>query len=92
MQDFKPKAFDGQILDGMNIIASHNHNAKHRIILAAHWDSRPFSDQDPDSLNRKTPVLGADDGASGVGILLEISRIIHENPLKNLGIDIILFD
>jgi len=92
MQDFKPKAFDGQILDVMNIIASHNHNAKHRIILAAHWDSRPFSDQDPDSLNRKTPVLGADDGASGVGILLEISRIIHENPLKNLGIDIILFD
>ncbi len=91
-QEFKPKAFDGQTLDGMNIIASHNPESKHRIILAAHWDSRPFSDQDPDSSNHKIPVPGADDGASGVGVLLEISRILNDHPLKNLGIDIILFD
>jgi len=91
-QEFQPTAFDGTVLQGTNIIASHNPSASHRIILAAHWDSRPFSDQDPDSSQHKTPVDGADDGASGVGVLMEISRNLQLSPLKKLGIDIILFD
>ncbi|MBK7809691.1 MAG: M28 family peptidase [Saprospiraceae bacterium] len=91
-QDFTDTAFDGTILNGTNIIASHNPSAKHRIILAAHWDSRPFSDQESDTVLSKKAVDGADDGASGVGVLLEISRLIQASPLSKLGIDIILFD
>lgn len=91
-QDFEANAFDGTLLKGTNIIASHNPSAKHRIILAAHWDSRPISDQEIDSTLKQKPVDGADDGASGVGVLLEISRLIQQESLSKLGIDIILFD
>lgn len=91
------KSFDGTILKSTNIIASFNPEKKSRILLCAHWDSRPWSDQDPDKKNWKKPVMGANDGASGVGVLLEIARVIG-NELKsngnmpNTGIDIILFD
>lgn len=85
------KAFDGTILKSTNIIASFNDDAKRRIILAAHWDTRPFADQEEDKSRKNEPILGANDGASGVGVLLEIARILHENPI-DIGIDIILFD
>ncbi|NUO80622.1 M28 family peptidase [candidate division KSB1 bacterium] len=74
-----------------NIIASFNVNAKRRVLLGAHWDSRPWADQDSDSLQHKTPVLGANDGASGVAILLEIARVIKSSP-PPVGVDIFLFD
>lgn len=84
-------AFDGTILKARNIIGSYNPENKKRILLFAHWDSRPWADADPDEKNHHTPVLGANDGASGVGVLLEIARLIHqEAPV--LGIDIIFFD
>lgn len=92
IQEFKSKAFTGSMLNGKNIIARFNPNEKTRIVLAAHWDSRPFSDQDPEPSNHKKPVDGADDGASGAGVLLEIGRMIQIQPPKNLGIDIVLFD
>ncbi len=91
-QNFKAKTFDGKEHDATNLIASYNPSSKHRIIIASHWDSRPFSDQDPDTSLHQKPVLGADDGASGVGIILEISRLLKEYPLKKLGVDLILFD
>ncbi len=60
-------------------------------MLAAHWDSRPYSDQD--STRKTLPVLGANDGGSGVGILLEVARTLHENQNKpDLGVDIFFFD
>ncbi len=74
-----------------NIIASFNVNAKRRVLLGAHWDSRPWADEDADSLQHKTPVLGANDGASGVAILLEMARVIKSSP-PPVGVDIILFD
>lgn len=91
-QDFTAKAFNGEMLNGTNIIASYNPQSNHRIIIAAHWDSRPFSDQETDSAKLNLPVDGADDGASGTGIILEISRLLQQKPLKKLGVDLILFD
>ena len=62
-----------------------------RILLLSHWDSRPWADADPDEKNRHTPILGANDGASGVGVLLEIARQLHKQQ-PELGIDIVLVD
>ncbi len=74
---------------GYNIIARYNVAATKRIVLSSHWDSRRFSDQD--AKDKKNPVLGADDGASGVGTLLEVARNIQQkNP--NIGVDFVLFD
>ena len=89
------KAFDNTILKSTNIIASFYPEKTSRILLCAHWDSRPWADQDSDPSNHKKPVLGANDGASGVGVLLEIARIIGQDSLQNkpaVGVDIILFD
>lgn len=84
-------AFDGTLLKARNIIGSFNPESKKRIALFAHWDTRPWADNDPDEKNHKTPVSGANDGASGVGVLLEIARLISlQQP--ELGVDIILFD
>jgi glutaminyl-peptide cyclotransferase len=73
-----------------NIIASHNPSAAKRILLCAHWDTRAMADQDRE--RQKEPIPGADDGASGVGVLLEIMNVLKNNPLKNIGVDVVLFD
>lgn len=90
-QHFTPTTYDGKKLNARNIIATFNPKASKRILLTSHWDSRPFADQD--SAASKTPVLAANDGASGVGVLLEIARVLAASGGKlNLGVDIILFD
>ena len=91
IQDFRTRLYNGNGIDGKNIIASFNPQAKKRILLAAHYDSRPFADHDPDENNWNTPIDGANDGASGVGVLMEIARLLKDNPTK-AGVDIILFD
>jgi hypothetical protein len=82
-------SFGGAILPLRNIIATYNSTNPKRIMLAAHWDTRPYADRD-DTL-KTIPFDGANDGASGVGVLLEIARTIATNPL-NIGVEIILFD
>lgn len=90
-QDINLTAYNNTKLKAKNIIGSYNPDNRNRILLFAHWDSRPYSDNDPDKDNYKKPIDGADDGASGVGILLEIARQLNQkNP--NVGIDIIFFD
>jgi hypothetical protein len=74
-----------------NIIASVHAGATKRIVLAAHWDSRPYGDKDPDPSKHKQPIDGANDGASGVGVLLELARISKNLP-EDIGVDFILFD
>jgi glutaminyl-peptide cyclotransferase len=91
VQETKVKAFNGKMLNCKNIIASFKPEINNRIFLSAHWDSRPFADNDPDPKNYNTPIDGANDGASGAGILLEIARQISLNNPK-IGVDIILFD
>jgi hypothetical protein len=91
VQQFEAKAFDGTVLKLRNIIASVNPEASQRILLAAHWDTRPFADQDVKDKDK--PIQGANDGGSGVGVLLEIARLLSSSPEKTkAGIDIILFD
>lgn len=83
--------YDGGILKARNIIGAYKPELKKRIALFAHWDSRPWADNDPDEKNHHTPVLGANDGASGVGVLLEIARQLQQQSTE-LGIDIIFLD
>ena len=90
-QKFTAKTFDGVTLRGRNIIGSVNPQATKRIILSSHWDTRPFAEEDP--TNKKGPIEGANDGASGVGVLLEIARTLQLAAQKpTVGVDFILFD
>lgn len=81
--------FDKKTIPVMNVVASFNPQASRRILLCAHWDTRPFADQDVKDQNK--PILGANDGASGVGILLEIASVLKKQPV-DIGVDIVLFD
>ncbi len=74
-----------------NILARFGEDLGETILLAAHWDTRPFADRDPDPANRNTPILGANDAASGVAILLEIARVLKSKP-PPIEIIIVLFD
>jgi glutaminyl-peptide cyclotransferase len=93
-QDFKAKAYTGETLNGTNIIGRHNPKAAKRIVLAAHWDTRHIADSPINTERKDEPILGADDGGSGVGALLEIARLLRDNPIdpQDLGVDIVLFD
>ena len=70
------KGYDGTMLRATNIIASYRPDLTDRILLCAHWDSRPWADNDPDEANWHKPVLAANDGASGVAVMLEIARLL----------------
>jgi len=74
-----------------NIIASFYPEKRRRVLLSAHWDTRPFADEDPDSSLRATPIPGANDGASGVAVLLEIAGLISQKEPR-WGVDMVFFD
>ncbi len=81
------------VFRGTNIVASFAPDARRRVMYSAHWDSRPHADQDPDPAKRDQPVPGANDGASGVAVLLEMARLMNETPLPDgVGVDLVLFD
>ena len=81
----------GRVYNLTNIIASFDPLNPKRVLLGAHWDTRPRSDYDADPAKRSQPLIGANDGASGVAVLLELARILQQNP-PPVGVDIILFD
>ncbi|MEN2284025.1 M28 family peptidase [Algoriphagus sp. SE2] len=90
-QDFEAKTYDNLTWNLTNIIASYKPEATKRIMLSAHWDTRRFADKDSQDMDQ--PIDGANDGASGVGVLLEIARTITSQQLEpEVGIDFILFD
>jgi len=91
VQDFKATLWDGREVPGRNIISSLRPGATPRVLLAAHWDSRQWADHDPDEGKRRSAVPGANDGASGVALLMEMARGMSQ-MLPSAGVDIIFFD
>lgn len=76
-----------------NVVGEQNwKDAKVRVVLIAHWDTRPFADQDWDSANQKKPIAGANDGASGVAVLLELMRAFKKDLPKDVGIQYLFTD
>ena len=89
------RGFDGTPLLSNNIIASYRPELEQRILICAHWDSRPWADNDPDEANWTKPVMAANDGASGVAVMLELARVLSSQftvHSSQLGIDFICFD
>ena len=82
---------DKKNLQLTNVLASFNKGSGARMLLLAHWDTRPTADNDGDDGKRKQPILGANDGASGAAVLLEIARLLKQNP-PPIGVDILLVD
>lgn len=89
IQTGKMKNHSGKNLEIKNVIASYNATATKRIMLSAHWDSRPHADED--SIRSTEPISGANDGGSGVAVLMEIARVLKTNP-PGIGIDLFLWD
>lgn len=91
VQSGSAKAWDGKTLPISNIFAQYNREATARVILLAHYDTRPWADREPDEARRNTPIDGANDGASGVAVLLEIARQLQLKA-PEIGVDILLTD
>jgi glutaminyl-peptide cyclotransferase len=90
-QSTQVKAGDGKVLPCINLIGSINPSAGRRVLLLAHWDSRPWGDMD--TKDQDKPIIAADDGGSGVAVLLELARQLQTKPLpEGLGVDILLTD
>ncbi len=83
--------YDGVLLNIRNLVGVINPAAQRRLLLMAHWDCRPWADADPDATKRREPVMGANDGASGVAVLLEVARQLHASR-PEVGVDILLTD
>jgi Zn-dependent M28 family amino/carboxypeptidase len=90
-QDFS-LTLDGKKLAMSNIVGQLNPSAKKQVMLCAHWDTRPSADQEIDDARRRQPIAGANDGASGVAVLLELARQLAKNPPKNVGVQFVFFD
>lgn len=82
---------DGNTYDLDNIIAQFKSDSPKHILLGAHWDTRPWADMDPNPFNHQKPILGANDGASGVAVLLELAKMFALNP-PPINVTLVLFD
>lgn len=89
LQQGQARTYDNTNITIKNIIGEFNPEAQNRIMLFAHWDTRPFADED--TKDQDKPILGANDGGSGVGVLLEVARQLSIKK-PDWGVDIILFD
>ncbi len=90
LQRFTHKGYN-ETLNLANVFAQFAPAAEKRIILLAHWDTRPRAEEDADPSQRNKPIIGANDGASGVAVLLELARMFKEDP-PPIGVDILLTD
>lgn len=91
IQEGPAQTYDSKKHRLKNIIAAFSSELTTRVLITAHWDARPFSDQDPDPKMRNQPFDAANDGASGVAVILEMARQIQQKK-PNVGVDFILWD
>lgn len=91
VQEGEMTIYDGTQKPVRNVVASYGVGKPNRVMICAHWDSRPFADNDINPDNRHKPIIGADDGASGVGVILELARQLGLKDAA-MGVDLILFD
>lgn len=89
-QDFTYST-EGKTLPLSNVVAEINAGAAKKVLLCAHWDTRPVADQEIDPARRKQPISGANDGASGVAVILELARVFKAKR-PDIGVQIVLFD
>ncbi|MFO7895705.1 MAG: M28 family peptidase [Candidatus Cloacimonadales bacterium] len=90
-QDFTATLADS-LYHGSNIIGQFYPRQPRRILLAAHYDTRPWADKEPDEAKHQLPIIGANDAASGVAVLLEIAELLAANPPPEFGVDLVFFD
>lgn len=91
VQEAQVTTFDNKTLNIKNFVGSFNPANGDRILLLAHWDCRPWADNDPDPAKHNEPVMGANDAASGVAVLLELARLMKDKK-PSIGVDILLVD
>lgn len=89
-QDFTAQVGE-ETLALSNIVGVCNAEGSPHLLLCAHWDTRPRAEHDPDPANWDTPILGANDGASGVAVLLELARLFAAAP-PSYKVSIVFFD
>ena len=90
-QDFAHAGYDNETLHLSNIVAAFNPGSKERILLCTHWDTRPRAERDANPERWEEPILGANDGASGVAVLLELASLLRTQKPR-IGIDLVFFD
>jgi glutaminyl-peptide cyclotransferase len=90
-QRWKHKTLKGDSIPLRNILARFNPKATQRVLYVTHWDTRPMADSDPVLGNRGTPILGANDGASGVGLFVALGDALKKTP-ANVGVDLLFVD
>ena len=91
VQSWTHTAADGKRLPMRNVLARFNPSATRRVLYLAHWDSRPRAEKALDPARRALPVPGANDGASGVAVLLALADVLKANPTA-IGVDLLLVD
>ncbi|MBM4166270.1 MAG: M20/M25/M40 family metallo-hydrolase [Ignavibacteria bacterium] len=91
LQPFTHVGYGNEVFTMTNILGRFQPNNPNRILLLAHWDTRPRADRDDNISKQNQPILGANDGASGVAVLLEIARTLKETK-PNIGVDILFVD
>ena len=91
VQEGESMIYDGTKMSIRNVVASYGLGKPNRVMICAHWDSRPFADNDINPDNRRKAIIGANDGASGVGVMMELARQLGQKNAA-IGVDLILFD
>lgn len=91
LQSWTHVTSDGRMLPMLNVLARFRPDLPQRVLYLTHWDSRPTSDQDMNVANRKLPIPGANDGASGVGLLIALGDALRKTP-PNVGVDLLFVD
>lgn len=90
-QAFTHTTSRGEVLPLTNLLARFNPGAPERVLLLAHWDTRPLADQSRDPADRLRPVPGANDGASGTAVLMVLADLLQQQP-PPVGVDLLLVD